>query len=275
MTARGRRAGAAGLTTFTYLVVLSTLLPLMWLLSTAFKTRVDAFASPPALVFTPTLDNFRNVLGQGEFLLNYVNSLIVVVLTTAFTLLFGITSGYTLARTSSKAARAMGWWIILVRMAPPMGFALPFFLMFQKLHLLDTYPAMVLVYLTITLPFATWLLAGYFQGLPVELEEAARIDGCSRVQALFRVVLPSAKPGIATAAIFAFISSWNEFFYPLVVSGRTTKPASVAIQGFLSSAGVNWGELCAAAILILLPVFIFTLFTQNGLVRGLTHGAVK
>lgn len=275
MSSRRARLFGGGLTALTYGIVLSALLPLLWLASTAFKTRVDAFSMPPSIIFTPTLENFRSVLGQGEFLLNYVNSLIVVLLTTTFTLLFGITSGYTLARTSSKGARAMGWWIILVRMAPPMGFALPFFLMFQKTRLLDTYPAMVLVYLTITLPFATWLLAGYFQTIPVEIEEAARIDGCSRISALFRVVLPSAKPGIATAAIFAFISSWNEFFYPLVVAGRTTKPASVAIQGFMSSAGVNWGELCAAAILVLLPVFVFTLFTQNGLVRGLTHGAVK
>ncbi|GHE35170.1 sugar ABC transporter permease [Streptosporangium violaceochromogenes] len=271
------RATTSGrlLTLLAYALVLCTLLPLLWLFSTAFKTRVDAFSMPPKLLFEPTLDNFRSVLEQGDFLANYANSLIVVVATTCFTLLFGITSGYTLARTRSKGARAMGMWIILVRMAPPIGFALPFFLMFRTLNLLDTYPAMVLIYLTVTLPFATWLLAGYFQGIPVEMEEAARIDGCSRIAALFRVVIPSAWPGIATAAIFSFVSSWNEFFYPLIVSGRDTKPASVAIQGFISSAGVNWGELCSAAILVLLPVFAFTLFAQKGLIRGLTHGAVK
>jgi multiple sugar transport system permease protein len=160
-------------------------------------------------------------------------------------------------------------------MVPPVAFATPFFLIFLTFGLLNTYPAVVLVYLTITLPFTTWLLAGYFRTIPVELEEAAMIDGTTRAGALIRIILPAARPAIATAAIFAFISSWNEFFYALVISGPNTQPASVAIQGFLSSAGVNFGELSAAAILVLLPVFVFALFAQRGLVRGLTQGGVK
>lgn len=271
------RPTAAGrlLTVLTYAMVITTLLPLLWLLSTAFKDRLDAFALPPKIIFSPTLKNFHSVLTQGDFLGTYINSLVVVLITTAFSLLFGVTGGYTLARTDSPSTRLMGLWIILVRMAPPMGFALPFYLMFRQLNLLDTYPALVLVYLTITLPFTTWLMAGYFQSIPIELEEAARVDGCSRIGALFRIVLPTALPGLSTAAIFSFITSWNEFFYPLVVAGRRTKPASVAIQGFISDAGVDWGQLSAAAILILAPVLLFTALTQRGLVQGLTHGAVK
>lgn len=262
------------ITAFTYVLVLAALSPLVWLLTTAFKNRVDAFASPPTWIFTPTLTNFESVL-TGDFIATYVNSLIVVSATTALSLLFGITSGYTLARATSRTVRVMGWWIIVVRMAPAMAFALPFFLMFRSLNLLDTYPALILVYLTITLPFSTWLLAGYFRRLPIELEDAARVDGCSRIGALFRIVIPSAKPGIATAAIFSFISSWNEFFYPLIISGRTTKTASVALQGFISDAGVDWGQLSAAGILVLVPILLFTLFAQRGLVQGLTQGAVK
>jgi multiple sugar transport system permease protein len=169
----------------------------------------------------------------------------------------------------------MGIWIIMVRMGPAMGFALPFFLMFRWAGLLDTYFALVLVYLTITLPFVTWIMAGYFRSIPVEIEEAARVDGCSRIRALFRIVVPNSWPGIATCAIFSFIMSWNEFFYPLILSGRETRTASVAIQGFISYAGVDWAELAAASVIVILPVLVFTIFTQKGLVRGLTAGAIK
>lgn len=261
--------------TATYVIVLGSLLPLLWLLSTALKTRKDAFASPPTLFFIPTFENFTKVMAQGDFLAAYGNSIVVVLATTLFSLVFGVTGGYTIARTSGKATKAMGMWIIMVRMAPAMGFALPFFLMFRALGMLDTYPALILVYMTITLPFVTWIMAGYFRSIPVELEEAARMDGCTRVEALFKVVVPSSWPGIVTCAIFSFIMSWNEFFYPLILSGRNTRTAPVAIQGYISSSGVNWGELAAASVLVILPVLIFTIFTQKGLVRGLTAGAIK
>jgi multiple sugar transport system permease protein len=259
----------------TYVIVLGSLLPLLWLLSTALKNEREAFASPPVFFFVPTFENFAKVVAQGDFLAAYGNSIVVVLATTAFSLLFGVTAGYTLARTRGKATGAAGLWIIMVRMAPAMGFALPFFLMFRTLNMLDTYPALVLVYMTITLPFVTWIMAGYFRTIPIELEEAARVDGCTRIEALFRIVVPSSWPGIVTCAIFSFIMSWNEFFYPLILSGRNTRTAPVAIQGFISSSGVNWGELSAASILVILPVLIFTMFTQKGLVRGLTAGAIK
>lgn len=261
--------------TLTYVIVIGSLLPLLWLISTAFKTRIDAFATPPKWFFTPTLENFINVLQQGNFAASYGNSLIVVIATTVFSLVFGVTGGYTLARTSSRSSRLMGMWIILVRMAPAMSLALPFYLMFRELHLLDTYFALVLVDMTITLPFVTWIMAGYFRSIPIEMEEAARVDGCSRIGALIRIVVPTSLPGITTCAIFAFIMSWNEFFYPLILSGRNTQTAPVAIQGFISYTGINWGALAAAAVLITLPVLVFTIFTQKGLVRGLTAGAIK
>ncbi len=275
--ARGFRLNPGGsiLTLFTYAFVASTMVPLLWLLSTSFKTRLDAFALPPKWLFDPTFKNYAAVFGRGTFTDAYLHSLVAVVATTAFTLIFGISSGYALARVNTRGMRIMGFWVLAVRMVPPIVFAMPFYLLFREFGLLNTYPALVLVYMTITLPFATWLLAGYFRTIPVELEEAAMIDGTTRVGALFRVVLPAAKPGIATAAIFAFISSWNEFFYALIVSGPGTQPVSVAIQGFLSSAGVDFGQLSAAAVLVVLPVFVFSLFAQRGLVGGLTHGAVK
>ena len=270
-----RRAGSSLLTLGTILLVALTLVPLLWLVSTSFKTRMDAFALPPKVIFEPTLENYEAVFSRGTFVDAYMNSLIIVAATTSVTVLLGITAGYALARWKSRAASVGGFWVLGVRMVPPVAFAVPLFIIFLTIDLLNTYQAVVLVYLTITLPFTIWLLAGYFRTIPIELEEAAMIDGTSRAGALFRVILPAAKPAIATAAIFAFIVSWNEFFYALIVSGPNTQPASVAIQGFLSSAGVNFGELSAAAILVLLPVFVFALFAQRGLVRGLTQGGVK
>jgi len=270
-----RRSLRAVRIALTYVIVLGSLLPLLWLLTTSLKTARDAFSMPPALFFLPTFENYLAVLNQSDFLAAYVNSIIVVIATVLFSLVFGISAGYTIARHNGRATRAMGLWIILVRMAPAMGFALPIYLMFKVLGLLDTYPALVLVYMTLTLPFVTWIMAGYFRSIPIELEEAARVDGCTRVTALFRVVVPASWPGIATAAIFAFIMAWNEFFYPLVLSGRNTQTAPLAIQGFISDSGTNWGGLSAASILIILPVLVFTIFTQKGLVRGLTAGSIK
>jgi len=259
---------ARGRIVLTYVMVLGSLLPLVWLITTSLELGEEGN-------LLPSFDHFASVIGQGDFLAAYGNSLIVVAATTVLSLLFGVTAGYTIARTKARTTGAMGIWIIMVRMAPAMGFALPFFLMFRWAGLLDTYLALVLVYLTITLPFVTWIMAGYFRSIPVEIEEAARVDGCSRIQALFRIVVPNSWPGIATCAIFSFIMSWNEFFYPLILSGRETRTASVAIQGFISYAGVDWAELAAASVIVILPVLVFTIFTQKGLVRGLTAGAIK
>lgn len=264
-----------GLNLLTWLLVLATLLPLVWLLSTALKSKLDAFAMPPVWLFEPTLDNFQAVLARGNFVRSYVNSIIVALGTTAFSLVFGVSSAYALARSKTRLSTFMGMWILLARMAPPMGFVLPLFLIFRQFGLLNTHIALVIVYMTITLPFVTWLMVGFFKRFPVEIEEAARIDGASRLQTLIQIVLPSSLPGISACAIFAFIMSWNEFFYSLIISGRQTRTAPVEIQGFVSFTGINWGELAAAGILVIVPVLVFALFTQKGLIRGLTAGAVK
>lgn len=269
-----RRIGPAVLTVATYVIVLSSLLPLLWLILTSLKTRVDAFAMPPALFFTPTLENFAAALRTGGFFASYANSLIIALGTTAVSLVLGIAAGYGLSRPI-RGGKIMGAWIVLARMAPAVAFAIPVFVMFGWLGLLDSYIGLIMIYLTVTLPFVAWLMRGFFLDLPAEMEEAARLDGCSRIQALFAVLLPSVKSGVSTCAIFAFIMAWNEFFYALIIAGRETRPASVAIQGFISSAGTDWGALCAAALLVVAPVLIFTIFTQKGLVRGLTAGSVK
>ena len=259
----------------TYVVVLSSLFPIVWLLLTALKTSADAFSMPPKWIFTPTLENFQAVINEAGFIEAYGNSLIVVIGTTFLSLLLGISAAYTLVRLDNKVTRFAGIWIILSRMAPPIGFALPLFILFSNLNLLDTYLGLILTYMTITLPFVTWLMLGFLKNVPIEVEEASRIDGCNRLQSLIRIIIPSVLPGIATCAIFAFIMAWNEFFYALILSGRETQTVTIAIQGYISSAGLEWGPMSAAAVLVILPVLLFTLFAQKGLVAGLTQGSSK
>ena len=259
----------------TIVLVAATLVPLAWLVQTALKPRVLALAMPPKFIFRPTFSNFESVFQQHDFLKSYLNSVIVGVSTTLISIVLGTACGYALARARFRGARAVGIWIILIRMAPPVGFALPLYIMMRALRLIDTYPGLVLLYLTATLPFISWLMSGFFKTVPKELEEAALIDGCTRVRTLFSVAIPLVLPGIVTCAIFSFIMSWNEFLYALIIAGRHTRTAPVIIQGFIGFKGIQWGEMSAASVLVTIPVIVFSLLVQRGLIRGLMGGAMK
>jgi multiple sugar transport system permease protein len=152
---------------------------------------------------------------------------------------------------------------------------IPMYMIFRQLRLIDSFPGLTIAYLTVTLPFVVWIMSGFFQSVPRDMEEAAIIDGCTRVGALLRVVLPISTPGIATATVFAMIMAWNQYFYPLILGGRRVITAPVLISGFLTFDGPNWGKLAAAGVVVVAPVLIFTLLAQKGLVRGLLGGAIK
>lgn len=270
-----KRAAGILLNVLTLLMVLVAIFPLYWLLSTSMKTKADAFAVPFKWLFIPSLDNYADILGSGEFLKCYGNSIIVAVVTTVVALIFGLTAGYALSRDTSRFGAAMGTGIILARMVPPMALIIPFFVAFNSLSLTDNYFTLVLMYLTTVLPFVVWLMMGFFKGVPKDIEEAALIDGCSRVQAFLRVAIPVVKPGVATSAMFAFMMAWNEYFYAVIMTGNRTKTLTIYIQSFVNSSGTNWGLLCAASVLVILPIMIFTIFCQKSFVRGLMGGAVK
>lgn len=263
------------LTILTTCMVVIAIFPLYWLLSTAMKNKTDAFAIPFKWIFVPSLSNFAEILSSQEFLKCYLNSIIVAVFTTLVALVFGLTAGYALSRNTSRFGNAMGTGIILARMVPPMALIIPFFVVFNALGLTDNYFTLVLMYLTTVLPFVVWLMMGFFKGVPKEIEEAALIDGCSRLMAFLRICLPVVKPGVATSAMFAFMMSWNEYFYAVIMTGNQTKTLTIYIQSFVNSSGTNWGLLCAASVLVIFPILIFTIFCQKSFVRGLMGGAVK
>jgi multiple sugar transport system permease protein len=203
------------------------------------------------------------------------NSAIAAVSSTAVAVIFGAPAAYTLARFRFKARSNLAFWILSLRMTPPIAAIIPLFILLRTFQLLDTLQGLILVYTTFNLPFVIWLMRGFFEDLPIELEESAMVEGCSRYGAFFRVALVLASPGLAAAAIFTFLFTWNEFLFALILTGTSARTMPVAVQLFMRETGIDWGHMCAAAVVMMVPMLIFTLFIKRYLVRGLTFGAVK
>ncbi len=251
-----------------------TLFPIFWLLQMSLKTEAEAFRMPPKLLFVPTLGNYV-ALFQGKFARSFDNSLLVSVTTTLVSLLLGVPAAYALSRASFRAEKSIALWILTTRMAPPIAFAIPFFLAYRFLGLIDTLSGLVIIYLTFNLSLVIWMMRTFFDGLPRSLEEAAEIDGASPLAVFLRITLPLAGPGLATTAIFCFLFAWNDFFFALVLTRSQAQMAPVAIVNFMNYEGWEWGKIAAGGTLIMLPVVIFSLLVRRYLIRGLTAGALK
>ncbi len=272
---RQRRRRTAIVTTVLLIAgLVIVVIPYLWILLTAFKRPVDAASVPPEIFSPTTLANFEAVF-RGPYLQSLLNSVIITVLTTVATLVFGVPAGYAFARGRFLGRRFLGGWLLFSRMVPPVIFIIPLFLFFHQLHLINSFLGLVLAYLTGLLPFTIWMTSSYFQDIPIELEEAARVDGGTRAIAFFRVALPLALPGVLTVGVLIAIAAWSEYFVPLLLAGPGTTPATVGVVNFIGVDTINWGALAAAALTLVLPVFVVTLFVQRGLLRGLTAGAVK
>jgi multiple sugar transport system permease protein len=256
-------------------VLLWTLFPIYWILTASFKTERSLYAKPPEWLFTPILDNYRHVLTNIPFVQYLINSLVVAVGTTVGSLVLGILAGYGFARFRFLGSEAVRFLVLVTRMVPRTVLVVPYFLMMQKVGLLDTYTGLVIAYISFALPFTIWLLIGFFMDVPIEIEEAAMIDGCGRLAVLLRVVIPVVAPGLVVAAIFAFLVAWNEFLFALILSGVNAKTLPVVIAGFTTDIGPLYGEMSAAAVMVMLPNIVMTVALQRFLVRGLTLGAVK
>jgi multiple sugar transport system permease protein len=256
------------------LITLAFAAPFIWMLMTTLKTRVDTFAVPPKFIFTPTLDNYRAVL-KSEFMLSLKNSIIIAVTSTIFSIVMGCLPAYGFSRFKFKASDNVLFWILSLRMLPPVAVMVPFFLIFSTLKLLDTHIALIAVYSIFNISFAVWLLKGFFDEIPRELEEAAAVDGYGPWQVFLKVSLPMVVPGIATTAVFCLIQSINEFLLAFVLTTRAATTGPVALAKFQSAIGVNWGEISAAAGMLVLPVIIFTVFLRKQLIRGMSFGRLR
>jgi multiple sugar transport system permease protein len=258
----------------TFAILLAALSPVLWMAAMMVKPDTEMFARPTVWLFTPTLAHFEYVL-SGGFLWNLLSSVIVATASTALVVLIGTPAAYAFARFEMWRRDDMFLFILATRMAPPVALVIPFYLIYSKVGLLDTYLGLTLAYLTFNLSFYVWVLRSFCRDIPVDLEEAAMIEGYPRWQVLRRVTLPILRPGIVATAVLSFIFAWNEFLYAFMLGGRTVKTLPVAIPTLITSQGVKWGEMAIVGVFALLPVLAVVFTLQRYIVRGLTLGAVK
>jgi len=250
--------------------------PVIWGLLTSFKTERDVLAYPPKFIFEPTLANYREVIfGASSIVPNLWSSFVVSTAATLLTMLFAVPAAYALARLRYPAKRASGFYVLATQMLPPVGLIIPYYLVLQKIGGLDTYGGLTAIYLTFSLPFAIWLMVSYFEDVPYEMEEAALLDRAGRLRALWHVILPQVRGGIAVTTIFVFLNAWNEFMFAVVLGGNRVRPVTVAMFNFISVEQTQWAKLAAGAMLAMAPVILIGVFAQRHIVKGLTVGAVK
>ncbi|MFB6392410.1 carbohydrate ABC transporter permease [Polymorphospora lycopeni] len=254
------------------LVVLSLVAPLLWMVAASFKTNVDIYDSSKALIFTPTLDNYGTVLQQANYVQFIVNSLWVAFAATALSLLLGVPAAYSMSRFNMKKSALV---VLMARVIPGVSLLVPWYYVFSNLRMVGGFSVLILSHMFVSLPLIVYIMMGFFDGLPDELEEAAQVDGLTPIGAFRRITLPLSVPGIATAGILSFIFSWNNFMFALVLSGANTKTLPVAIFDFVGYASIDWGGLMAATTVVTLPIMVIALFVQKYIVSGLTAGATK
>jgi len=257
------------------ILILVTMSPFLWLVQMSFKTPRQIFTIPPDFIFIPTFQNYLDLFQESSFVRYFSNSFIASTSATILSLLIGVPAAYALSRTAMKAEKTIALWILTSRMAPPIAFAIPFFMMYRNLGLIDTRIGLIIIYLTFNLSLVIWMMRTFFDGIPRALEEAAYIDGAGMLETFLRITLPLTGPGIATTAIFCFLFSWNDFFYSLILTRSEAMTAPVAIVNFMNYEGWEWGKITAGSVVIMLPVIIFSLLVRKYLIRGLTAGALK
>ena len=266
-------AGKAAFWFSVFVIVSPAILVFLWMLSLAFKTEVENMAFPPVFVpSVPTFDNFAKVFEASPFGLFALNSVIVSVSSTAIALLVGVPAGYGIAKARASGLAVL---ILISRMTPGLSYLIPLFILFRFLGLTGTLWPIIITHLVITLPIVVWIMIGYYEDLHPELEEAALCDGANLWQGFWYVALPLSRPGIMVASILAFIFSWNNFIFGVVLAGRETRTLPVAVYNVLTFEQVSWGPLAAAALIVTLPVLILTVFVQREIVSGLAAGGVK
>ncbi|MGQ9676165.1 MAG: carbohydrate ABC transporter permease [Chloroflexota bacterium] len=256
------------------LVLLVFLLPVYWIISGSFKVLSEFYSVPPS--FVPqgfAFQNFENALKvRGQ--VGVVGSLIVGVTVTVLTLLISIPASYSIARYRPGGDN-ISFFILSILFLPPVIGLIPLFFIFKTLGLLDTYYVLFLSYMFFGLPFSIWIMKGFFEDVPVEVEQAAMVDGYSRARVFLKVAVPLAIPGIAVAGLFTFIFSWNELMFVSIFCRNNVQTLPLALQDYIGSTGVSWGELAALATIAAAPGILLAIFMQRYIVRGLTFGAVK
>ena len=255
-----------------FIIVIPLLFPLLWMFMSSFKTQADIISWPPRIFFNPTMRNFNTVFLEQNFVHYFLNSSIVSFSAVMVSLIIGLPAAYSIARFGQKRLLVL---ILLARLLPGIFFLMPWYIIFTQLKLMDSYAALILSHILITLPVVVWIMSSYFKTIPIELEASAMVDGATRQRAFVSIILPLSMPGVITATMLSFIFSWNNFMFAQVLSTEKTRTLPLAIYNFMSSAGVDLGGVMAFAAAIIIPMIIITMFFQKCVVKGLTIGAVK
>lgn len=262
-----------------YLVIIGlsaiSLFPIFVLITTSLKTQAQSFSIPPVWLFIPILENYVDVLFQEKFLRYLSNSISVVLISTILTLIAGALAAYSLSRFRFIGRGVFSVATLILRMIAPAVLVVPLFVLWCKFGLINTKTGLMITYTGLNLPFAIWVLRSFINEIPVELDEAALMDGCSEIGIFFRIIFPLIIPGIAAVSIFVFRIAWNEFLLALVLTNRFTRTLPVATSLYLTDHGIQWGKLTAMGTLIALPALLFTFLAARRLIKGLTAGAVK
>ncbi len=265
--------------TITYFVLglysLISLIPFLMILVTAFKMPKDALSNPPTLLFKPTLANFAEQLQNTGVLKAIGNSLIIALSATLIAVALGIFSAYAMSRYQFKGKGLSQGLILSLRLIPPISLVIPYFIIFSKLGMLDNHLSLIIMYLTICLPLIVWMMKSFYDEIPVDLDEAAKIDGCTRLQMLRHVLLPTIAPGIFAASALTFIVMWNDFMFALYITGFSSRTLPVEIYNSIGYYSLDWGKMSAIAVVAIIPAILFIAFAQKYIVKGLTMGAVK
>lgn len=254
-----------------------SLVPILWIVLTSFKHRVDILASTPRLVFEPQVESYaRLLLHQGSTILrNLQNSAIVALLTTAAVLVLATLAAYAFSRYRFRGRYGLLLGLLATRLLPPITTVIPLFLLWNRWRLVDTHLGLILIYSALNIPLAVWMMKAFLDGVPAELEQAAMIDGCSRLGALGRVTLPLAAPGLAATAVFVFVLAWNEFMFAFIFTSVQAKTMPVIIAQGLGELQVEWTDIATLGTVVMLPTLLLTFLAQRHLVQGLTAGALK
>ena len=271
-TAAGRRRL---LTIVLAIVLLVLLLPYVWLVLTSLKTRNDIFSGDVFGGFTPTLDNFRVAFVQKGFAKNLLNSAIVATAAMTIAMVVGVPAGYALSRTTGRMSTGLLFVMLAARLMPVVVLAVPLFVIMANLGLVGTYAGPIVAHLTFLVPFVVWMMRGFFLAVPRELDEAALMDGATRIRYFVTLLLPMTRGPLAATAIFALINSWNELLYGLILTNKTTATLPVATPSLMTPIGTFWGQIAAVGVVTTLPVLIFALLVQRHIVRGMTGGALS
>ena len=258
--------------------LIAILFPLYWLIANSLRTKTDYLANPPILFNAPvTFQNYQKILVENGIYKQFANTFVVAAVSTIIAVVFGSMAAYSTVRgrIAKKIRNFFGLWFMIQKMYPAIATAIPVYLVMRHLRLIDTRFALIIMNTSFNLPLVIWLMMGFFEQIPLELEESAKIDGANFVQRFFRIVFPVTTPGIIASAILAFVGAWNEFLFAVILSVNRSKTLPVVIAGFITDRGLEWGPMTATAVITLLPILVVVWALQKNFVQGLAMGAVK